>query len=101
MGYSESAVYPRDRRQVEEVIHVALAEEGFRERRDEDGTIRASTGMSLLSWGEQVRMTVEDLAGNQVRVEYISEPSLSTNVLGGKGRSNVRRIREAVERRMR
>lgn len=101
MGYYESAVYARDRRQIEEVIHVALAEEGFRERRDEDGTIRASTGVSLFSWGERVSMTIEDLAGKQVRVKYISDPSLSTNVLGGKGKSNVRRIRDAVERRMR
>lgn len=95
---SESRSYDHSFEEVRQVVLDALDDLGFELEETGRNLIRASTGMSLLSWGENIEIRLIKENGG-IRVNISSEaPSQLFD--WGKSQENVTSVLSAIEKRL-
>src|SRR3989344_9195146 len=71
-----------------------------KEANEKTGEIKASTKMSLLSWGESINVSVSEISKNKTRVSIYSGANAQL-VDWGKSEKNVHQFFSALDRRIR
>jgi hypothetical protein len=99
---SNNFVYDKPYAEVFEAAKKALEDCNFevKEANEKTGEISASAGMTLLSWGENIDISISEIGKNQTRVGIYSGAKAQF-IDWGKSEKNVHKFFAALDRRLR
>lgn len=101
LSYEETILVGGNLQGVSNKLLEALKDVGFNVKQSDvpGGYIKASLSMNLYSWGEAIDITFKQ-SGDKVSVHIKSRSVVPTLSDWGRNKKNVKKLREALEKRM-
>jgi len=98
---SNSKVYGNNYSKVFEAVKNSLKDCNFKlkEEDKEKGEIRASTSMSIMSWGESIHISIAKVSENKTKVSIYSKVRFQV-LSWGKNEENISQLFTALDKRL-